>query len=78
MAAAGVPMRTLQEWPGHRNITTTLMTTPTAARGQAAPAESDGGPDDADIRLDRLLAVAVMVPSGRMVPGRPPARFGSS
>jgi len=25
MAAAGVPMRTLQEWMGHRDIKTTLM-----------------------------------------------------
>ena len=25
MAAAGVPMRTLQEWLGHRNFATTLI-----------------------------------------------------
>ena len=25
MAAAGVPMRTLQEWMGHRDIKTTLI-----------------------------------------------------
>jgi hypothetical protein len=25
MAAAGVPLRTLQEWMGHRDITTTLI-----------------------------------------------------
>jgi integrase len=25
MAAAGVPMRTLQEWMGHRNFATTLI-----------------------------------------------------
>ena len=36
MAAAGVPMRTLQEWMGHRDITTTLRYADYAPSGREA------------------------------------------
>ena len=39
MAAAGVPMRTLQEWMGHRDFKTTLIT-PTTCPASTRPSSS--------------------------------------
>ena len=46
MAAAGVPMRTLQEWMGHRDFTTTLVYAdfaPDATGGAAFVRQAFGG-----------------------------------
>ena len=57
MAAAGVPMRTLQEWMGHRNLATTEIYAdyaPDPAYGAAfaegAFTAKDTGPDRAQVK----------------------------
>ena len=51
MAAAGVPMRTLQEWMGHRDFKTTLIYAdyaPDATQGRAFAERAFGASSEAD------------------------------
>src|SRR5436189_1163698 len=51
MAAAGAPLRTIQEWMGHRDHSTTLIYAdyaPDPSQGAAWAARAFGGPQTAD------------------------------
>ena len=65
MAAVGVPMRTLQEWMGHRDFTTTLIYAdfaPDPAGGAAFAALHSAG--------SRQRHEAKNLPQGRLLGGR--------
>jgi hypothetical protein len=51
MAAAGAPVRAIQEWMGHRDYKTTLIYAdyaPDATQGRAFAERVFGGPSEAD------------------------------
>ena len=52
MAAAGVPLRTLQEWMGHRDITTTQR------YADYSPSEHEGEMVEAAFARTRLGAIS--------------------
>ena len=68
MAAAGVPMRTLQEWLGHRDFATTLSRRPTTPQSARSRMDSDGA---GRFRTGDLLVANQMLSQLSYGPSRP-------